>query len=302
MSEINYNHLHYFWVVAREGSIAAACRQLHVTQPTISSQLRALERSFGQRLFERAGRGIALTETGRTAFRYADEIFSLGRELVEAVEGRPTGRPLEVRIGIADVLPKLVAFRLLEPALRLEEPIRLVCLEGKPDDLLGQLAVHRLDVVLSDTPIPPGFHVRAYNHLLGESSVTVFAKRQDAARWRRRFPASLDGAPWLLPTVDSALRRLLDGWFEVESIRPTVVGEFDDSALINVFGQAGIGVFPAPSAIEDQLKRQYDVRVVGRLPKLRERFYAISGERRVKNPAVLAIAEAARTGVLGAGE
>lgn len=294
MHDLNYSHLHYFWAVARDGSIAAACKRLHVTQPTISGQLRTLERSLGEKLFARVGRGLELTDAGRTVFRYADEIFALGGELVEALRGSGGGRPAEARIGVADALPKLIVYRLLQPAMHLEEPIRLVCVEGKPDDLLAQLAVHRLDAVLSDTPIPSGVHVRAFSHLLGESAVSVFAARAHVEEHRSTFPDCLHDVPWLLPTRNTALRRLIDGWFENRSMTPTVAAEFEDSALIKVFGQAGAGVFPAPSVIQDEIQRQYDVAPIGEIDGIRERFYAISAERRVKNPAVLAITETAR--------
>ncbi len=294
MDWLNYHHLLYFWVVAREGSIVKASEQLRLAQPTISGQLRALEESFGQKLFVRQGRGLVLTEFGRMVYRHADEIFTLGRELTEAIKGRPAGRPVRFMVGVADVVPKLVAYRLLEPALRLSEPVRVVCREGTPERLLAALAVHELDLVLTDGPIGPGVKVRAFSHLLGECGVTFFGTPELATRYKRRFPKSLDGAPMLLPLPSTALRRGLDQWFDANGVRPSVVGEFADSALLNSFGQAGVGIFPAHSVIEAEVKRQYGVRVVGLAEDIRERFYAISVERRLKHPAVVAISESAR--------
>jgi LysR family transcriptional activator of nhaA len=294
MDWLNYHHLLYFWVVAREGSIARACDRLHLSQPTISKQIRQLERSVGERLFRRVGRGLVLTERGQLAFRYAEEIFSLGRELTDVLRGAPSGAPLRLLVGIPDVLPKLVAYKLLEPALRLPEPVQLVCDEDKVDHLLGELAAHRLDIVLSDSPMGPTVNVRAYNHLLGECPISVFGTANLARTLRKGFPKSLDGAPFLLPTQRTMLRRSLEQWFDSLGIRPVVSGEFADSALLEVFGQAGVGVFPAPSVIENEICRQYRVRVIGRLDAVWERYYAISVERRLKHPAVKAISETAR--------
>ena len=299
MEWLNYHHLLYFWVVAKEGTIAAACKELHLAQPTISAQLRSLERSLGEKLFMRVGRNLALTETGRVVYRYADEIFSLGRDLLDTVQGRPTGRPLRFNVGVADVLPKLVAYRLLEPALHLPEQVQLVCHEGSPAELLARLAVFELDLVLSDSPIGPDVRVRAFNHLLGECGVTIFGTKDLAAKYRRRFPKSLDGAPFIIPTANTSLRRAIDHWFDSEDIRPSVFGEFEDSALLKVFGQAGVGLFAAPTVIEKEVQRQYGVKVVGRLESVRERFYAISVEKKVKHPAVVAIADEARRKLVG---
>jgi len=299
MQWLNYHHLLYFWVVAKEGTIAAACKELNLAQPTISAQLRSLERSLGEKLFTRVGRNLALTETGRVVYRYADEIFSLGRDLLDTIQGRPIGRPLRFNVGVADVLPKLVAYRLLEPALHLPEQVQLVCQEGSPPELLTRLAVFELDLVLSDSPIGPDVKVRAFNHLLGECGVTIFGTKDLAARYRRRFPKSLAGAPFIIPTANTALRRAIGHWFDAEDIRPSVVGEFEDSALLKVFGQAGIGLFAAPTVIEKEVQRQYSVKMVGRLESVRERFYAISVEKKVKHPAVLAIADVARQKLFG---
>jgi len=296
---LNYHHLLYFWVVAREGSIARASARLRLAQPTISGQIRALENSLGEKLFARSGRNLMLTEVGRVVSRYADDIFGLGRELMDTLKDRPIGRPVRFLVGVADVLPKLITYRLLEPALRLPEPLLIICREDHPDRLLADLSVHELDVVLSDAPIGPTVKVRAFSHLLGECGVSFFGAARLAARYRRGFPRSLDGAPFLFPADNTTLRRSLDQWFDSQGIRPRVVGEFQDSALLKVFGQAGAGVFPAPSAIEAEVQRQHGVRLIGRLEQVRERFYAISVERKIRHPAVVAISEAARRKMFG---
>jgi LysR family transcriptional activator of nhaA len=295
MEWLNYHHLRYFWAVAREGSVTRAAEKLNISQPTVSAQIRELEQALGERLFVRSGRSLTLSDMGRTVYRYADEIFGLGRELLDTVKGRPTGRPVRLSVGIVNVVPKLIAYRLIEPALRLPEPVLVECVEDRADRLLAELAVHALDVVLSDAPVGPLVNVRAYSHLLGECSVSVFGTSALARAHARRFPQSLNGAPFLLPTQNTALRRALDQWFEEQQVRPHVIGEFEDSALLKVFGQAGRGLFPAPSAIAAEVRRQYGVRRVGEIPDVRERFYAISVERRLKHPAVVAISEAARS-------
>jgi len=295
MDWLNYHHLLYFWVVAREGTIARACDQLHLTQPSISKQLHQLEHSVGEKLFKRVGRNLVLTETGQLVFRYADEIFSLGRELSEVLRGKPSRERLRLLVGVADVVPKLIAYRVLEPALHLPEPVQLICDERGLVELLTDLAEHRLDLVLSDSPLPPTSATRAYNHLLGECGVCIFGSSSLARKFRRGFPQSLDGAPFLLPTRKSMLRRSLDQWFDAQNIRPELLGEFDDSALLKVFGQAGVGLFPGPAAVEKETCRQYHVQPVGRLDAVRERFYAISVERKLKHPAVKAITEAAQS-------
>jgi LysR family transcriptional regulator, transcriptional activator of nhaA len=299
MEWLNYHHLFYFWTVAREGSLARASAELRLAQSTISGQIRALEQSLGERLFARSGRRLVLTEVGRIVFRYAEEIFSLGNEIRDAIQGRPVGRPLSLVVGIADVVPKRVARRLLEPALRQAEPFRLVCREDKPDRLLAELAVHNLDVVISDAPVGPSLRIRAFSHLLGECGVVFFATPKLAAAHRRTFPESLDGAPMLLPTESTVLRRSLDYWFAARRLRPKVVGEFDDSALLKVCGQTGMGIFPVPAVIATEVEEQYGVREVGRSDELRERFYAISIERKLKHPAVVAISQEARQKLFG---
>ncbi len=291
---LNYHHLRYFWAVAREGGVAAAARALNAAQPTVSMQVKELQRALGDKLFAREGRRLVLTEMGRVAYRYADEIFGLGRELLDTFEGRAASTPLRLTVGVADAVPKLIAYRVLEPVLRLPETVTVVCLEDKPDRLVAELAMHGLDLVLSDAPLNPAVRVKAFSHPLGDCGVTFFAAPPAAARARRRFPRSLDGAPVLLPTPNTMLRHELDAWFEGEGLRPRVVGEFEDFALLKTFGQSGAGIFPAPSVIAAEVQRQYRVRLVGRTEAVRQRFYAISVERRIRHPAVTAIVEAAR--------
>lgn len=295
MAWLNYHHLLYFYTVAREGSVARAAEVLHLTQPTVSTQVRMLEQALGERLFERRGRGLALTDAGRVAYRYAEEIFALGREFQDVLGGRPTGRPARLAVGIADAVPKLVAFRLLDSLRHMPEPPTLVCRDDAPERLLAALAAHEVDLVIADTPPGPATAVRVYAHLLGECGVTVFGAPELAAAHRRRFPRSLDGAPFLLPTEQAALRRQLDQWFDQHELRPSVRGQFADSALLKTFGQAGVGLFAAPTAIEAEVRRQYGVRVVGRIDEVRETFYAITAERKVKHPAVAWLTESAHT-------
>ena len=297
---LNYQHLLYFWVVAREGSVARATRELHLAQPTISGQIKVLERALGERLFVRRGRNLVLTDVGQVVYRYADEIFTLGRELRESLAGMPTaGKPARFAVGISDSLPKLTTFRLLAPALDPPGRFRSVFRIGKTDQLLADLATHALDLVLTDAPVTNTVSVRAFNHLLGESGVTVFGTPGMAERLRRGFPRSLDGAPFLLQTANTALRRSLEQWFAQTGIRPELVAEVEDVALLQVLGQQGMGAFAAPSVVEAEIRRSYGVRVVGRLDTVRERFYAISVDRKLKHPAVVAISEGARKDLFG---
>jgi len=293
MEWLNYHHLFYFWVVAREGSIAKACDELRLAQPTISGQLRMLEEDLGEKLFKRMGRGLILTEVGLIVYRYAEEIFLLGKEIKEVVKGGQTERSPRMVVGITEVLPKLVAYRLLEPALQ-SDPIQLICWEGKLENLLADLAIHRLDIVLADAPLPPMLGIRAYSHELIDCGVSLMAPPQMAKKYRRRFPQSIRGEPFLLPTDNTVLRRSLENWFGAHDIHPKVVGEFEDSALLKAFGQAGCGIFAIPTLIEAEVQRQYRVSLIGQVPTIRERFYAISIERKIKHPAVRAISEAAQ--------
>ncbi len=294
MDWLNYHHLLYFWMVAREGTILRAAEKLHIGQPAISTQLRSLEESLGQKLFRKSGRTLELTETGRTVFRYADEIFSLGREMLDTLRGHPAGKPVKFIVGVVDVMPKLMARRLLEPALRLSDDLRLICVEDTLENLLGELILHKVDIVLSDSPVSAAFKVRAYNHALSESAVGLFATKDLARRYRKGFPQSLNGAPILLPSTSSAIRRSLDSWLESRDLHPRVRAEFDDTALLKAFGQTGEGLFPGSLAIQDEITRQYEVELVGEMQGVREHFFAISAERKIKHPAVLAISRTAR--------
>jgi LysR family transcriptional activator of nhaA len=294
MEWINYHHLLYFWVVAREGGLVPAGKVLRLSHPTLSAQIRSLEDQLGEKLFTKVGRKLALTEVGRVVFRYADEIFTLGREMVDTVKGRSGGQPLRLDVGIADAVPKLVARRLLEPALRLPEPVRLICHEASYEKLLADLALHAIDIVISDAPVPTGSSIRAFNHLLGETGVSFFGTKKLAQTYKRGFPRSLDGAPMLLPLENLTLRRSLNQWFDRNDIKPRVVAEFEDSALLKVFGADGVGLFAAPAVVEEEVIAQYNVELLGRADAVKERFYAISVERRLKNPAVVAILDAAR--------
>ncbi len=293
MRHLNYTHLLYFWTVAREGSISKASKVLHLTPQTISGQLKLLEQAVGEPLLQRVGRGLALTETGHVVNQYADEIFTLGAELSQRIRSKQPGIPVAFNVGICNSIPKLVACGVLSPALDLPDPIRIVCHEGDLDHLLGELAVHRLDLVLSDRAIPPGMNVKAYNHDLGTSSIAFFAHRRDAARYKKRFPDSLHDAPMLLPAGSTANRRGLEEWFDRVGVTPRVVAEFDDSALLKAFGSAGIGVFPAPSAIGNEVEHMYHARQIGIADGISDSFFAISPERKLKHPAVVKITESA---------
>jgi LysR family transcriptional activator of nhaA len=294
MEWLNYHHLLYFWTVGRIGSVSRASAELRLTQATVSAQLKSLEQSLGEKLFHKSGRHLILTDTGKVVFRYAEEIFSLGQELMGTLKGRPQGRLARVNVGVTEIMPKLVAYRLIEPALKLKDPYRIICREGTNSELLGALAVHDIDVMLSDGPIDPAVNVKAFNHLLGECGVSLFGIPQLAAKYRAGFPQSLDGAPFLLPTSNATARRLLDEWFESKNIQPAIVAEFEDSALMKVFGQRGLGLFAASSVIAAEVQRQYGVRTIGRLEGVTERYYAISLDRKLKHPAVVAISDAAR--------
>jgi len=296
---LNYHHLLYFWTVAKEGSITKAGEKLHLAQPTLSTQIRKLEKSIGTDLFDRVGRSMILTDTGQVVYRYADEIFALGKELTDTLQGLPTSNALRLTVGVPDVLPKLVVYQLLKPALEISEQVQLVCYEGKLKSLLADLALHRLDIVLANSPLTPETPIRAFNHLLGESSISIFGKADLVRKYKRGFPASLHGAPMLLPTQTATLRRALEQWFDANEIRPRVMHEFEDSAVLKVFGEHGEGLFAAPTAIEGEICRQYRVQALGRIEEITERFYAISIERRLKHPAVVRISEAARDTLVG---
>ena len=294
MITLNFKHLRYFWRVAKAGSITRASELLHLTPQSISGQLTTLENALGVQLFQRAGRNIELTETGRRTLSYADEIFTLGDELVDMLSDPPAQRALVFKVGVADVVPKSVAYRLIEPTLRIAESVRLVCREGPLESLLAELAVHRLDMVLADRAVPGNVSVRGYSHFLGESSLSVFAAPDLAATLTGEFPSNINNAPFLLPGADVATRPRLMQWFDEQRIQPRIVGEFDDSALLKAFGQAGVGAFAAPTAIAEYVRTQYGVLILGAIATVREQIYAITTQRRLTHPAVVAISQAAR--------
>ena len=293
--KLNLKHLRYFWAVATHGSIARAAESMFLTPQTISGQLRELEEQVDAKLFQRDGRQLVLTETGRMVFSYADEMFRLGLELQDVLAGRTPGTAITVKVGIAMIVPKLLTYRVLEPVLQMPESVRMVCHEAPLVDLLADLSVHKLDLVLADSPVNPALNIRAYNHPLGESGITFFAVPGQAAALAEGFPASLDGQNMLMPSSGSNLRRSLEGWFEQVNVQPTVVAEFEDRALMKAFGERGSGIFTSPTAVEDDVLDKYGVELIGRTDEIRERFYVISPERRIKHPAVTAITESART-------
>ncbi len=295
MRHLNYNHLLYFWTVAREGSIARASEILHITPQTISGQLKLLEKAVGEPLFQRQGRGLVLTDTGQVVNIYADEIFSLGAELTQRLHSKEPGRPLELNVGVVFSIAKLIAYRILKPVLELTNQIRIVCWEGNLEKLLGDLAVHKLDLILSDRQLPPGLSVKAYNHLLGDSTVSFFCQKDLVSSYQNSFPQSLDEAPMLMPVKSSALRRSLDDWFEQMDVMPNIMAEFDDSALMKAFGEAGVGIFPSPTAIANEVEHMYHASLIGTVEGLKETYYAISPERKIKHPGVIQITETARS-------
>lgn len=297
MEWLNYHHLHYFWLVAREGGVVPAAKKLRVSHPTVSTQVKRLEEALGEALFDRSRRRLELTDAGKTAYEYAEQIFSLGQEMQHALRGEQSGRPLKLAVGVTDAMPKLIVRRLLEPALHLGLPIRLLCREDRTDRVLAELALGRLDVVLADTPVPSGTGLKAYSHQLGECGIAFFAEPKAARRMRPRFPASLDRRPFLAPTSEYVLRRSLELWFDKVGVRPEIVAEFEDSALMKVFGQDGLGFFAAPSVMTEAIEKQYGLRKIGETDEVRERFYAITSERRLRNVAVQAICAEARTEV-----
>jgi LysR family transcriptional activator of nhaA len=294
MSRLNFSQLRCFWTVVREGTIARARGKLHLTQQTISGHLRDLERSLDVKLFDRAGRHLVLTDNGREVYRYAEEIFALGSELEHAVQGHPPDQPMRLFIGVADTLPKEIAYQLIEPVLRMPDPMQVICEHGPSDHLISRLAVNALDVVLADAPVNPSSKIRVFNHLLGECGLSFMGTPSLVSAYRRGFPRSLDGAPILLPAQDTTFRRSLEQWFDEVGIRPRVCGEFSDPALLKVFGRKGHGLFAVRQAVEQDTRQQYRVRLIGRVDSIRERFYVISPERKIKHPAVLAMTALAR--------
>jgi LysR family transcriptional activator of nhaA len=299
MEWLNYHHLLYFWMVAKKGTIARACEELRLAQPTISGQLRVLEESLGEKLFARQGRRLVLTEAGQVVYRYADEIFALGNELTDVLKGRPSHRPMRLIVGISDLIPKLIAYRILEPAFSMKGGIQIECYEDTPEKLLLSLSANELDLVLTDAPANPAVRVRVFNHLLGSSALALFASPALASIYRKQFPKRLQGAPFLLPMKNSLLRQILDQWFDVHSIRPRILGEFQDTALLTAFAQAGAGIFAAPVAIEREVRSRYHVLKLGGLDTRVTEYYVISAERKIKHPAATIIAEVAKNKLFG---
>ena len=294
MEFLNYHHLRYFWMVAKEGGLTRAAAKLHVSQPTISAQIQALEGVLGEKLFRRAGRNLALTETGQQVLSYAEEIFSLGQDLLNSVKQRPTSRPLRVHLGVADALPKLVAFRIIEPIFRLHQPVQVSCWETKVSDMLVELAAYRLDVVLADEPASSGVTSNVFNHFLGESDVTFCAAPPLAAKLRRGFPKSLNGAPALLPMSNSGLRRSLEKWFQATGVRPRLLGEFEDPGFVTVLALQGLGFMSVPTFVVKEVVSRHGFGVIGRSKECQQQFYAITAERKLTHPAVVAITSQAR--------
>ncbi|WP_160108773.1 transcriptional activator NhaR [Pseudomonas izuensis] len=291
---LNYRQLHYFWVVAKTGSIVRACEQLNLTPQTISGQISLLEHTYGIELFRRVGRQLELTEAGRQTLPYAEQMFQLGGELELMLRAQPHEQQILFRVGVADVVPKSIVYRLIAPTMELSEPLRITCREDKLERLLADLAIQRLDLVISDSPMPSHLDIKGYSQKLGECGISFFATTELAARYGQDFPRSLHGAPLLIPGPETVVRSRLQRWFAEQQVQPQIVGEFDDSALMQAFGQSGSGIFIGPSVIADEVKRQYGVEVIGQTDAVRESFYAISVERKVKHPGIVAITEGAR--------
>jgi LysR family transcriptional activator of nhaA len=294
MDWLNYHHLYYFRTVAREGSIARAAEVLLLAPPTVSTQIKALEESLGEKLFDRRGRSLVLTEVGQVVFGYADEIFGLGQELMSAVRQLPTGRPLHLAIGVTDSMPKLVAREILAPVLALDEPVRFSVREADLETMLLELASWKLDLVLTDRPAPPSLRIKAFTHELGRSPVVLMAAPPLAARLRSGFPGSLDDAPAILTTGETALRRTLDRWFASIGVAPRVVAEFEDPAMMLVFADDELGFLAVPSLIAQRIQERSGLEIIGEVPDAEERFHAITVERKVAHRGVQAVLAGAR--------
>jgi len=293
MRHLNYSHLLYFWTVAREGSIARASDHLNLTPQTISGQLKLLEDQIDEPLFHRVGRGLTLSDTGKLVMNYANEIFSLGAELVQQVQAKRGDITTSITIGIVDSIPKSISYRIIEPLLTLETPVKPICQEGSLDRLLGELGLHKIDMIISDRSLPGGLGIKAYNHLLGKSEVGLFVHKKRSRKLKNKFPQSLDKAPFLLPVADTILRRNLSDWFVSKKIRPYIIAEFDDVALLKMFGAGDNGIFAAPAAISDEIENMYNAHLIGIAEGVTETFYAITPERKLKNQAVIRINEIA---------
>lgn len=291
---LNYQHLLYFWSVVRAGSLTRACEELALSAPTVSSQLRTLEERLGEKLLLKSGRNLVPSDVGKMVYSYANEIFSLGQELLDALEQRPSQRPLRLLVGIDDVVPKEIAYRIVEPGIHLKQPVRVVCRESTLERLITDLAVHDIDVVLSDAPVTPTLNVRVYSHSLGSCKVYWMATPTLARTLRRGFPRSLDGAPALLPTDDTAIRRALDQWLDRQNVRPLMLGEFEDYAMLREFARAGHGFAPVPSVLEAQFRREHGFVRIGMARGVKAEFFAISAERKIRHPAVIAMTDSAR--------
>ncbi len=295
MNRLNYHHLLYFWLVARERGLANACAKLRLSPSTISGQIHALEHTLDQKLFTKKGRRLELTDMGRIVYRYADEIFTLGKELQDAIHDRPAGKPLRLQVGIVDVIPKLVVKRMLAPALSLGIPVHLICVEDRLERLMASLAMHELDVVLADSTGESSVSLKTFNHLVMDCPTVMLGSKKLYQRCCGKFPLSLRGAPLLLPTMNTALRRAMDHWLSDKNMLPQIMGEFDDRALLEVYGESGLGIFPVPALIADAVVKQFKVWKIGVLKEIREKFYAITVERRITHPAVAAICDAGQT-------
>ncbi|MBZ9781510.1 transcriptional activator NhaR [Pseudomonas sp. REP124] len=291
---LNYRQLHYFWVVAKTGSIVRACEQLNLTPQTISGQISLFEQTYGIELFRRVGRQLELTEAGRQTLPYAEQMFQLGGELELMLRAQPNEQQILFRVGVADVVPKSIVYRLIAPTMELTEPLRITCREDKLERLLADLAIQRLDLVISDSPMPTHLDIKGYSQKLGECGISFFATKELATRYGQDFPRNLHGAPLLIPGAETVVRSRLQRWFAEQQIQPQIVGEFDDSALMQAFGQSGSGIFIGPSVIADEVKRQMGVEVIGQTDAVSESFYAISVDRKVKHPGIVAITEGAR--------
>jgi LysR family transcriptional activator of nhaA len=291
---LNYHHLRYFWVVAKEGGLRKAAEKLHVSQPTISAQIAALEGVLGEKLFRRGGRSLELTETGQHVFTYAEEIFSIGQDLLNSVKQRPTSRPLRLRLGVADALPKLVTYQIIKPIFHLPQPVQVSCWETKVSDMLVELTAYRLDLALADEPASSGVTVNVSNHFLGECGVTFCAEPRLATKLRRGFPKSLNGAPALLPMSNSGLRRSLEKWFHAIGVRPRLVGEIEDPAFVNILALHGLGFMAVPTLVAKEIVTRFGFRIIGRTDDCQQQFYAITPERKLTHPAVLAITSQVR--------